>query len=215
MIVFVAARMSGDVAKLLAPTNATEEELQAVRERYGLDKPIHVQYIVFVKNALKGDFGESIAFEQPALNIVCSRIPATLLLGLTGFTIGNLSGIIIGILSAISRNKFIQWFGRTFALLGQAIPGFWLAVMLVMVFSVNLHWLPTGGIGGIKHLILPAVSLSWFSSAFVMRITRSALLDTLNSEYVKMARIKGNPEWIFRFSRFTLPLLGNLSHREL
>ena len=105
-------------------------------------------------------------------------------------------GILLGILAAINRSKWIQWGMQSFALLGQAVPGFWLAVMLMLIFAVELHWLPTSGMGGIKNMILPVISLSWFSIAFVMRITRSSLLDTLDSEYVKLARIKGNPEWV-------------------
>ena len=194
IIVFFVARLSGDVARLYAPANATEEQLQAIRVKLGVDRPIPVQYYLFVKNALRGDFGTSITFGRPAMEIVLKRIPATLRLGVVAFVIGNLLGISLGILAAINRSKWVQWGAQSFALLGQAVPGFWLAVMLMLVFAVKLHWLPTSGMGGIKHMILPVASLSWFSIAFVMRITRSSLLDTLDSEYVKLARIKGNPE---------------------
>ena len=196
IIVFVAARLSGDVALLMAPRNATAEQVQLIREKLGTDKPIPVQYYIFVKNALHGDFGTSITYQQPAMEIVLHRIPATLELGLLAFLIGNFLGILLGVLAAIYRSKWMQWGGQSFALLGQAVPGFWLAVMLMLVFAVKLHWLPTSGVGGISHMILPVISLSWFSVAFVMRITRSSLLDTLDTEYVKLARIKGNPEWV-------------------
>ena len=196
IIVFVLARLSGDVAYLYAPTNATEEQMQVVRERFGTDKPIPMQYYLFVKNALHGDLGDSITFGRPAVEVVLKRIPATLELGAISFVIGNFLGVLLGILAAVNRSKWIQWGGQSFALLGQAVPGFWLAVMLMLVFSVGLHWLPTSGMGGIQHFVLPVISLSWFSVAFVMRITRSSLLDTLDSEYVKLARIKGNPEWV-------------------
>jgi peptide/nickel transport system permease protein len=196
VIVFFVARLSGDVVRLYAPANSTEEQLQAIRVKFGLDKPIAVQYYVFVVNCLHGDFGTSITFGRPAIEIVLKRIPATLQLQIPAFIVGNFFGILLGILAAINRSKWIQWGMQSFALLGQAVPGFWLAVMLMLVFAVELHWLPTSGIGGIKNMILPVLSLSWFSIAFVMRITRSSLLDTLDSEYVKMARIKGNPEWV-------------------
>jgi peptide/nickel transport system permease protein len=196
IIVFVLARLSGDVARLYAPANATAEQLDMIRAKFGLDKPIPVQYWVFVKNALHGDFGTSVTFGRPAMEIVLKRIPATLQLGLAAFVIGNFFGILLGILAAVYRSKWIQWGAQSFALLGQAVPGFWLAVMLMMIFAVNLGWLPTSGMGGIKYMVLPVISLSWFSVAFVMRITRSSLLDTLDSEYVKLARIKGNPEWV-------------------
>jgi ABC-type dipeptide/oligopeptide/nickel transport system permease component len=194
IIVFVAARLSGDVTLLIAPTNATEEQLQAIRVHYGLDKPIPVQYLIFVKNAFHGDFGTSITYSRPAMEIVLNRMPATLELGIVSFILGNIMGVFLGVLSATRRTRWMDWGGTIFALLGQAIPNFWLAVMLMLVFAVKLHWLPTSGIGGIRHLILPVISLSWFTVAFVMRITRSSLLDVLDSEYVKMARIKGNPE---------------------
>ncbi len=199
IIVFVLARLSGDVARLYAPANATTEQLEMIRAKLGLDKPIPVQYWVFVKDALHGDFGTSITFGRPAMEVVLKRIPATLQLGLAAFIIGNFFGILLGILAAIYRSKWIQWGAQSFALLGQAVPGFWLAVMLMMIFAVNLGWLPTSGMGGIKYMILPVISLSWFSVAFVMRITRSSLLDTLDSEYVKLARIKGNPERVVIF----------------
>lgn len=197
VIVFVAARLSGDIALLYAPVNATQEQLQVIREHFGTDKSIPEQYYIFIKNALHGDFGDSIAYSgRSAWDVVWNRMPATLELGAISFVLGNFIGILLGILAAIYRSKWMQWGGQSFALLGQAVPGFWLAVMLMLVFAVKLHWLPTSGMGGISHMILPVVSLSWFSVAFVMRITRSSLMDTLDSEYVKLARIKGNPEWV-------------------
>jgi peptide/nickel transport system permease protein len=194
IIVFVLARLSGDVARLYAPANATAEQLDMIRAKFGLDKPIPVQYWLFVKGALRGDFGTSVTFGRPAMEIVLKRLPATLQLGLSAFIIGNIIGISLGVLAAINRSRWVQWGAQSFALLGQAVPGFWLAVMLMLIFAVYLGWLPTSGMGGIKHMILPVVALAWFSVAFVMRITRSSLLDTLDSEYVKLARIKGNPE---------------------
>jgi ABC-type dipeptide/oligopeptide/nickel transport system permease component len=196
VIVFVVARLSGDVARLYAPTNASEETLEAIRAKFGLDKPIPVQYFIFVGNALQGDFGTSFAYQRPAMEIVLNRLPVTLQLGLSSFVIGNVLGILLGILTALYRSKWMQWVGQSFALLGLAVPPFWLAVMLMLVFAVKLRWLPTSGMGGIKHMILPVLSLSWFSLTFVMRVTRTSLMDTLDSEYVKLARIKGNPEWV-------------------
>ncbi len=196
IIVFAAARLSGDVARLYAPQNASAEQLHLIREKLGVDKSIPEQYWIFIKDAVHGDFGTSILYGRPAMEVVLNRVPATLELGLLAFIIGNFFGIFLGILAALYRTKWIQWGAQSFALLGQAVPGFWLAVMLMLVFAVELHWLPTSGMGGIKHLVLPVISLSWFSVAFVMRITRSSLLNTLDSEYVKLARIKGNPEWV-------------------
>lgn len=191
IIIFIAARLSGDVAVLMAPTNAPPEVLEAFRAAYGLDKPIPVQYLIFIRDALSGDFGTSIQYDRPVMEIIMGRLPATLILGLSSFIVGNLLGVFLGIISAIARGKYLDWGTTTFSLLGQAIPGFWLAIMLMIIFSVKLGWLPTSGMGGIEHLILPVVSTSWFSTAFVLRITRSSMLDVLDSEYVKMARIKG------------------------
>ena len=136
IIIFVASRASGDVALLLAPSNATEETLQALRHKYGTDQPIPVQYYIFVKNALRGDFGDSIMYSKPAMDVILSRLPATLQLGLTAFSLGSFLGMLFGIISATRRNSWIDWTGKIFALLGQAMPGFWVAVMLVMIFAV-------------------------------------------------------------------------------
>jgi ABC-type dipeptide/oligopeptide/nickel transport system permease component len=196
VIVFVVARLSGDVARLYAPTDASPETLQAIRVQFGLDRPIPVQYVIFVRNALRGDFGNSFAYRRPAMEIVLNRLPVTLQLGLTSFVIGNVLGILLGILAALYRSRWMQWVVQSFALLGLAVPPFWLAVMLMLVFAVRLGWLPTSGMGTPAQMVLPVVSLSWFSLTFVMRVTRTSLMDTLDSEYVKLARIKGNPEWV-------------------
>lgn len=195
IIVFAVSRASGDVALLMAPMGASEELLQEIRAKYDLDKPLPTQYLIFVKNSLRGDFGESIKFERPAMGIVFERFPATLELGGLSFIIGNVIGILLGVFSATRRSRWLEWGGKTFALLGQAIPGFWLAVMFMLIFSVILHWFPTSGMGGPANFVLPVAAMSWFSVSFVMRITRSAILDVLDTEYVKMARIKGVSEW--------------------
>lgn len=194
IIVFVAARLSGDVALLLAPEDATEEELQAIRVEHGLDKPIPVQYYVYVRNALKGDFGQSIKYEQPAIRLIFDRIPATLQLGSVAFAVSLLMGILLGIVSSTRRNSWLDWCGKIFAMLGQSIPAFWLGIMLILLFGVNLGWLPTSGRGGIANMVMPVFSMAYFTIAGNMRMTRSAMLEIMDSEYVKMARIKGNPE---------------------
>lgn len=196
IIIFVAARLSGDVAVLMAPANSPPEVLDSFRAKFGLDKPIIVQYLIFIRDALQGDFGTSIQYDRPVMEIVAGRIPATLKLGLTSFVLGTIVGLILGIVSAIYRGRWLDWGSTTFSLLGQAIPNFWLAIMLMIIFAVQLHWLPTSGMGGIEHLVLPVISTSWFSTAFVLRITRSSMLDVLDTEYIKMARIKGVTEYI-------------------
>jgi ABC-type dipeptide/oligopeptide/nickel transport system permease component len=196
IIVFVATRLSGDVALLLAPEDATEEELQEIRVQLGLDKPIPVQYYIYVKNAFKGDFGESIRYSRPAIGVILERIPATLQLGAAGFVISFFVGILFGIVSSTRRNSWLDWLGKLFAMLGQSIPGFWLGIMLILLFGVKLGWLPTSGRGGIETMIMPVFSMAFYTIAGNMRMTRSSMLEVLDSEYIKMAKIKGNPEQV-------------------
>ena len=196
LIIFIAARLSGDVALLLAPQDATDEEVQDIRVQLGLDKPIPVQYYIFVKNAMRGEFGESVRYHRPAMEVVIGRLGGTVELIGTAFLLAIIMGILLGTTSATRRGSWLDQIGKLFALLGQAMPGFWVGIMVILVFSVELGWLPTSGRGGISHLVLPALSMAWYSIASTMRVTRSSMLDVLDSEYIKMARAKGNPERI-------------------
>lgn len=196
IIVFIAARLSGDVALLLAPQDATEKEVQDIRIQLSLDKPIPVQYYIFIKNAIRGDFGDSIRYSRPALEVVASRIVGTVELVGTSFFLAIIIGILLGTTSATKRGSWLDRSGKLFALFGQAMPGFWVGIMAILLFSVSLGWFPTSGRGGISHLVLPALSMAWYSVASTMRVTRSAMLDVLDSEYIKMARTKGAPEWL-------------------
>jgi len=212
IIIFVAARLSGDVALLLAPQEATEKEIHDIRVRLGLDKPIPVQYYVFVINAVKGDFGKSIRYNRPALEVVMGRLAATVELVGTSFFLAILIGILLGTNSATRRDSWLDQTGKLFALFGQAMPGFWVGIMAILVFSVALGWLPTSGRGGISHLVLPASSMAWYSIASTMRVTRSSMLDVLDSEYIKMARMKGAPErvvvWKHGLRNALIPVVG-------
>jgi peptide/nickel transport system permease protein len=212
VIVFVAARLSGDVTYLLVPDDATAEQIASVRTQLGLDKPTPVQYWIFIKNAVRGDFGESIRYSQPALGIVLSRVPATLQLGGTGFAIALLLGILFGTISATRRGSIWDWSGKLFAMVGQSMPTFWTGIMLILLFGVQLQWLPTSGKGGIANMVMPVFSMAWFSIAAIMRITRSSMLDVMDSEYIKMARTKGNPErvviWKHGLRNALIPVIG-------
>lgn len=196
MIIFVAARLSGDVTYLIASEDATEAELQEIRVSLGLDKPVPVQYLIFAKNALRGDFGTSIRYNRPTLDILQERFLGTLELVGTAFLIAIIIGVILGTISATRRNSWMDQVGKLFALFGQSMPGFWVGIMAILVFAVGLRWLPTSGRGGIDHLILPALSIAWYSIASIMRVTRSSMLDILDSEFIKMAKTKGNPGYI-------------------
>lgn len=193
-IAFVATRLSGDVTYLLVPYDASAAEIAAVRARYGLDQSLPVQLYAYATSVLQGDFGTSIKYEVPALDLVLSRLPATLILALTGFLLAAAVGVTLGVVAAVRRGTALDTGATLFGMIGQAMPGFWVGIMLVLVFSVHLDWLPTGGAGTWRHLVLPAFAVSWFSIAAFTRLTRNVMLEVLDSEYVKLARVKGNPE---------------------
>jgi len=196
IVVFVAVRLSGDATLLLAPPDATRAELDSLRAQLGLDKPIPVQYILFVKKIAKGDFGRSFRYNRPAMQLVLSRLPATLELAIVAFSILVTLGMVFGVTSVMKSGSWFDRCGTVFALLGQSMPEFWIGIMAILIFSVGLHWFPTSGRGGLTHLILPSLTLGWFSAASIMRLTRSSMLEIMGSEFIKMARLKGNPDWI-------------------
>jgi len=196
IIVFFASRLSGDVVHLLLPDDATKEDEIRLRAKLGLDKPIPIQYLVFVKNLTQGDFGESIRYRLPVVEVILKRLPGTLELASAAFLLSIVFGVPLGVISATRRDSASDKAGKIFALIGQSMPSFWLGIMAILVFSVWLQLLPTSGRGDMEHLILPATTLGWFSVASIMRITRSAMLDTMDSDFIKMARLKGNSERI-------------------
>jgi peptide/nickel transport system permease protein len=194
MIIFIAVRLSGDPVLLLVSPDATQEEIQKMKTELGLDKPVPVQYVIFMKNSLKGDFGRSTRYRRPALELVMNRLPATIQLALLAFIISITLGITIGVISVTKPGSWFDFLGKTFAMLGQAMPEFWIGIMAILIFSVQLGWLPTSGRGGLVHLVLPSLTLGWYSAASIMRLTRSSMLQVMGSEYIKTARLKGNPE---------------------
>ncbi len=212
MLVFVAARLSGDVVLLIAPQDATEPELAVIRAELGLDRPVWVQYQRFVVDLAQGDFGDSIRYRRPAMEIILDRLPATLQLALTAFAAGTALGLLLGIVSARRRGTWIDATVRMTAVLGQSMPNFWIGIMAILIFAVILGWLPTSGRDGMLHLILPAGTLALFTMASIMRITRSSMLETLGSEYVKFLRAKGVPEqtiaWKHALRNALIPVLA-------
>jgi len=194
IMIFCMVRITGDPAVLMAEPGAKEEDLQAIRREFGLDKPIVVQYVLFVKSMLRGDFGKSIYYRIPALDLYIQRLPASLLLATVAMTLSLLIGIPVGIFSAVRINTWFDNFGKIFAILGLSLPSFWVGLMLILTLSVYLNWLPSSGADGWKHLVMPAFSLGWVFTAAHMRLTRSAMLEVLGSEYIKLARIKGLSE---------------------
>ncbi|MBL7174498.1 MAG: ABC transporter permease [Desulfobacteraceae bacterium] len=195
-LVFVLTRTLGeaDPVAILLPPDATPEDQARLKEKFGLDKPVAEQYLIYLKNALRGDFGNSFRFNEPALGLVVSRIPATLQLAVSALLLGLSMGLVIGIVSAIRRDSVFDRFGRVLALIGMAVPQFVLALFLMLFFGVMLRWLPIAGRGGFTHFIMPVFSMSLVGLAAYTRLSRSSMIEVMNSEYIVMARIKGVPE---------------------
>jgi len=196
IIIFMLSHLSGDPALLMSPPEATPEDIDQLRITLGLNKPLHVQYWVFISNALQGDLGESIRWGKPCLEVWLSRFPNTLLLGGAAMLFTIIVGLPTGIISAVKLGSWFDKFGKAFALMGQSLPVFWVGLMLILFFSVILGWLPTSRMGSWQHLLMPAFTLGWYFTASLARLSRSAMLDVLDSEYIKMARIKGVPEYL-------------------
>jgi peptide/nickel transport system permease protein len=194
LAVFLSVHLTGDPAQYLLGPEGTQEDYEQLKKNLGLDKPLPVQYALFLGNVVQGDFGVSHITGQPARETLMERFPATLELAGVAFLLTMLIGIPLGVVSAVKRDTIIDHFGKFFAVLGIATPHFWVAIMLILLFGAILGWLPTFGRGGIEHFILPAFVLSWGGMAGIVRLVRSSMLEVLDSEYVKFARVKGLPE---------------------
>ena len=211
VVVFALVRLSGDPIQIMMPAEASKADIELVRAHLGLDRPWTVQYWRFLTQALQGDFGRSVRFRRPALDLVAERYGATLELGGLAVLIVIAVALPVGVYSAVRRGSPLDYAARAFAALGQAVPPFWLGLVLVLIFGVMLHLLPTSGRGTPLHVLLPGITLGWFAVAGLMRLTRSSMLDVLGSEYVKLARIKGLPErrviWRHAFKNAALPVV--------
>jgi peptide/nickel transport system permease protein len=196
IIVFALARVVGNPVDALLPPEASAADRVEVIKEWGLDKPLHIQYFTYMGNALRGDFGQSWKWrEYSTAGLIKARLPATAELAGLALALGVVAAIPLGVMSAVRRDSGLDYVGKLVALIGQSVPAFWMGLVLIWIFAVELHVLPTSGRGGIKTYILPAVAMGWFQVAAFMRLTRSAMLDVLDSEYVKLARIKGLAEW--------------------
>ena len=195
MIVFGLGRITGDPTSVLLPFDATEQERLELRADLGLDRPIHVQYGTFINNAFQGDFGESIKWDgYSSMGIVIKRLPATLKLAAVAMIVAVAISLPVGIISAVKRDTIFDYVGKIIALFGQSLPAFWLGLVLMWVFAVQLDWVPTSGRTGWTSYFLPAISIGWFLVAALMRLVRSSMLEVMDSEYIKMARVKGLSE---------------------
>lgn len=196
MIVFSLARLSGNPLEVMLPIEALPEDYERLTKYWGLDKPIHEQYITFIAKAVQGDFGGSLKYQgKSAMGLVVERLPATLELAGVALLLSAILAVPIGVLAAVSKDTGWDVSAKVVALLGQSLPAFWLGIMLMWIFAVWLDWLPSSGRGGLKHMILPAITLGWFQVAAIMRLVRSSMLEVLDSEFVKLTRVKGIPEW--------------------
>jgi len=210
-VVFLILHLTGDPALLLLPPDASAEDIAKFRKAMGFDDPWPVQYLRFLKGAVRGDFGESVRHGEPAMGLVLERLPATFELAGAGLLIALCLAIPAGIVSAVRRNTAVDYVSTVVALLGQAMPTFWLGIMLILVFSVRLSWLPSSGRGDIEHLILPAITLGLFTTARITRLTRSGMLEVLGQDYIRTARAKGVSEppvvWKHALKNASIPIV--------
>ena len=194
LAVFLSVHLTGDPGEHLLGPEGTKADYETLKKNLGLDKPLYVQYGLFLKSLAQGDFGKSWMTGRPARDMLLDRLPVTLQLAGAAILLTVGIGVPLGILSAVKRDSFLDVFGKFFAVLGIAVPSFWIAIMLVLVFGAILGVLPTYGRDGPSHFILPAFVLGWGGMAGMVRLTRSSMLEVLDSEYVKFARIKGLQE---------------------
>lgn len=193
VVVFSLSRAAGDPRYLFVSEYSTREQWDEWGVRFGLDRSYPMQYLIWLGKAVRLDFGESLYFHDSAWKIIPSRFVATFGLAAGAYTFALVVGIPLGMFSALKRGSFVDLVGRSIALMGQAMPSFWLGMMLILLFSVHFGLLPTSGTGGWKHYVLPTVTLGWFPAAGLLRLVRSSMLETLDSEYIKLARVKGVP----------------------
>ncbi len=196
MISFFFIHLSGDPVLLMLPGDASDQEIEELREQLGFNDPLYVQYVRFASKAIQGDFGESLYYHVPVMELVIERLPASLELAVAAMVFALVLAVPIGIISAVRRGSMLDMGSMLGALLGLSMPHFWLGIMLMLLFSVHLGWLPTSGRGTMAHLIMPAVSLGLSLMAMFARLTRSVMLEVLSLDYIRTARAKGLREEI-------------------
>jgi ABC-type dipeptide/oligopeptide/nickel transport system permease component len=196
LTIFTVIRLTGDPVTVMAEPGAPAEDLDRIRAEWGLDRPLPVQYLSFLKNIASGDLGKSFNYGMPVSTLYFQRLPNSLELAFAATLISFAIGIPAGLISAVRVNTVWDSAGKVIALFGLAVPGFWLGLVMILIFSVWLGWLPTSGQGGWQHLIMPAVALGWYFAASLLRLTRSSMLEVMGSEYIKLARLKGLPGYV-------------------
>lgn len=204
LVAFVSLRMTGDPVEIYLGIDSTPEQVRILTEKLHLDKPIPVQFMYFLGDVLRGDFGESLRFGGPVMPIIAERLGATMELIGWGIGIAVVLGVLLGIVCALFKDRFTDFFISIVAIAAQSMPSFWLGILLIQIFSLNLGWLPTSGMGGFKHLIMPAVTLGMFLMPNFIMLTRTSFLETMREQYVITARAKGMSEARILF-RHVLP----------
>ena len=195
LLVFSALHLAGgDPVMLLVHPQAPQSVREAVRVKLGLDKPLPVQFVLYMSNVLRGDFGRSLLSRRLVSELILEKLPVTAELGLAAFILAYVLAIPLGVIAALNRNKFLDWSSMVVALIGVSMAGFWLGLMLVFLCAANLRWLPPTGHGGLKYLVLPAVALGLPRVGRIARITRSSLLEVIDQDYIRTARAKGLSE---------------------
>lgn len=186
--------MSGDPAAAIAGETASAEDIEAIRRIYGFDRPVLVQYWEWLSSALQGDLGQSYYFKLPVADLIAERISVTMLLGLCGISFALLTAVPLGVVAAIRPNSLVDRFALFLSVMGQAMPSFWFGLILIVVFSIQLGWLPTSGTATPLHFVMPTIVLGYYAMPAIMRLTRAGMLDVLSSDYIRTARAKGASE---------------------
>jgi len=191
IIAFGLVRLSGDVATAIAGEGATQADIEAVRSKYGLDRSLPVQYFEWFGKIIKGDLGDSLYFQTPAKDVIFERLPTTLKLGMLALCFAIIVAIPLGVLAALRPNSWVDRSCLALAVLGQAMPTFWFALLMMIFFGVKLRWLPISGTETWAHFVMPSIALGYYATPAIMRLTRAGMIDVLSSDYVRTARAKG------------------------
>jgi peptide/nickel transport system permease protein len=211
VVVFVLARATGDPLHMILPMSATEEDYANARAYLGLDRPYLQQYLAFVGKAVMGDFGTSLRARRPVSELIKERLPNSLRLALFAMTVSLGMAVPLGVMAAVKKGSAVDRAAQVIAVLGQSLPTFWVAIVLVEFVAGRLQWLPAGGISGFSSYVLPGFTLGWFVVAGLMRLLRSGMLEVLDSEYVKLARVKGMTErrvvWLHALKNALIPVV--------
>ncbi|CPR21155.1 Dipeptide transport system permease protein DppB (TC 3.A.1.5.2) [Brenneria goodwinii] len=195
ILIFYSLHLTGDPAAVMMPPGSSQQEIDHFRHSMGFDRPLLWQYGHYLYGVLQGDLGDSLRYSQPVATLIGDRVPATLLLAVTALSWSTAVGLTLGIISALWQNSLWDLLSRLLAFSGQAIPVFWLGLLMILLFSLDLRWLPSGGYGSLSHLIMPAVSLGAYYMSAIARLVRASLIDVMQQDYIRTARSKGLSAW--------------------